>query len=154
MQELVVGGPASGLIDDTYGDNLTAKLTGWAPISAAGWKLRHPRSFQEDGVELNGDALASPPAISSGNFGNAHPPNVGYARLRGRKVPKYFDQPVGHEKDGRGRGSSPAPRNSPERRLRGRFYKKQDVKLDADLSDAAARHRPLLLDTVSFWCPH
>ena len=61
--------------------------------------------------------------------------------MRGHKAPKYFDQPVGPEKAGRGRGSSAAPRNSPERRLRGRRYKKQAEKRDAALSAAAARHR-------------
>ena len=141
MQELVVGDPVSGLIEATSGDNLTAQLTGWEPISAAEWKLRHPRSFHEGGFELIGDALASLPAISSGHFGHTRPPNVGYSRTRGRQAPKYFDQPVGPVKDGRGRGSSQAPRNSPERRIRGRFYKKQAGKLDAALSAAASRRR-------------
>lgn len=68
MQELVVGDPVSGLIEATSGDNLTAQLTGWEPISAAEWKLRHPRSFHEDGFEPNGDALEALPAISSVEF--------------------------------------------------------------------------------------
>ena len=138
MQEHVVGDPVSGLIEATSGDNLTAQLTGWPPISAGEWKLRHPRSFHEDGIDTNGDALAALPAISSENSGHARPPNVGYARLHGRKVRKYFAQPPA-EKNGRGR--SPEPRNSHERGVRERFYKKQ---ADKRAAASAARHRPPL----------
>ena len=150
MQELVVGDPVSGLIEATSGDNSTAQLTGWPPISADEWKLHQPRSFHDDGLELIGDDLATLPAISSENCGRAHPPNVGYARLHGRKVPKHFDQPPA-EKNGRGR--YPEPRNSPERRLLERFYKKNAEKRPAALAGAAARHRTPLFKappTLSF----
>ena len=99
METIVVGDPVSGLVEATSGTLLTAQLTGWGKISAAEWKLTHPRSFPDDGFELNGDALATLPAIAATSFGHTHPPNVGYARLHGHKVPKYFDQPVGPDKN-------------------------------------------------------
>ena len=99
METIVIGDPISGLVEATSGTLLTAQLTGWNKISAAEWKLMHPRSFPEDGFDLNGDALATLPAIAATSFGHTHPPNVGYARLHGHKVPKYFDQPVGPDKN-------------------------------------------------------
>ena len=58
--------------------------------------------------------------------------------MHGRKVPKYFDQPIGPEKDGRGRMSFSAPRTSPGRLLRGRFYRKQAEKRAANFAVQAA----------------
>ena len=102
METIVIGDPVTGLVEDTSGSLLTAQLTGWGKTTAEEWNLLRPRSFLGDGpyggLELNGDALATLPAIEAENFGHAHPPNVGYDRLRGRKAPKYFDQPVGPDK--------------------------------------------------------
>ena len=166
METLVIGGggPVSGLIEATSGSLLTAQLTGWNKLSAAEWKLTQPRSFpddcdrfsnvcepiQGDGFGLNGDSLATLPAISAENFGQAHPPNVGYARTHGRKVPKYFGQSIGPGKDGRERLSSSAPRTSPERRLRERFYRKQAEKLDDNLAVQAARQPRVKAPPASF----
>ena len=99
METISIGDPITGIVEATSGGLFTAQLSGWKKISAAEWKLLSRRSFLDDGqyggLELNHDALTTLPAISSENFGHTHPPNVGYARMRGRKVPKYFDQPVG-----------------------------------------------------------
>ena len=99
METIVIGDPATGLVEATSGTLLTAPLTGCGETAVEEWKLSRPRSPLGDGpyggLELNGDSLATIPAISADNFGHAHPPNVGYARLHGRNVPKYFDQPVG-----------------------------------------------------------
>ena len=136
-QVVTVGDPVSGIIEATSGSLMTAKMTGWAPVTAAEWKLRQTRSFHEDGFELNGDALATLPAIAADNFGYMHHPNVPYARTHGHKEPKYFDTPAPPAERGRNSGSSPAPRNSPERRLRERFYKKQAGKKAAPLASSA-----------------
>ena len=146
METLVVGDPVAGLIEATSGSLLTAQLSGWDKTTAAEWKLLPPRSFLDDGpyggLELNGDALATLPAIAAENFGHTHAPNVGYARLHGHKVPKYFDQPVGPD-DARERASSSAARTSPERRLRERFYRKQAEKRATALAAQKAANRPI-----------
>ena len=139
LEAISVGDPVAGFIEATSDENNTAQLTGWPPISAAEWKLRQTRSFPGDGFEVNGDALAVLPAVASGRFGHTPPPNVSYARLHGHKVPKYFDMPIGPDPDAQGRQRE--PRNSPERRMRDRFHRKQAERRAASLSASAPASR-------------
>ena len=130
-QVISVGRPVSGFLEAARGDKNTAQLTGRPPISASGWKLRHPRPFPGDVIDVNGGALL--PDVASGGYGHTHPPNVPFARLRGHKVPKYFDMPIGPDPANLGRQRE--HRNSPERRLLERFRRKQ-----AGKRAAAYRH--------------
>ena len=80
---LTVGDPISGVIEAASGSYTTAQLSGWKPVMAAERNLRSPRTFPEDGFELNGDAIAALPALSKENFGHCRVPNVPFARMYG-----------------------------------------------------------------------
>ena len=71
------------MIEATHGVHLAAQLSGWGPVSAAEWKLRSPRTFFNDGFEINGDSLAVSPALPKGI-----PPNTTFPtrRMLGRMV--------------------------------------------------------------------
>lgn len=124
---LTVGRPISGLIEAAHGDHLAALLSGCAPISAAEWKLRSPRTLPDDGVELGGVAISYIPALAETNFANYHLPNLPYNRAYGPKVSKYCEPRANDpaaakaHSAGRSRGRSSTPKNPPERRARGRF---------------------------------
>ena len=86
-----VGDPVTGFIEATIGGHGTAQLTGRGPVSSAEWKLRHPRSFMAEGIEVSGDAIAVLHQLPKANFLHRHFPNDPYARMSGPLVPKYLD---------------------------------------------------------------
>ena len=143
-----MGDPISGSVEATNGEHQKAQLTGWAPISAEGWELRHPLSFPAEGFRLNGDSLDVLPDLANGNFAHYRLPTVQHARLHGPRGPKYCATPTdpsavpAAERSLVGRGRSPAPRNSPERRMRERYYAKLDSEKAAHLEDAAKQNKP------------
>ena len=139
---LAVGGPISGLIEATRGDHLDELLSAWCPVSAAEWKLRSLRTFPDSGIELNGDAVASLPALTRTNFPNYHLPNVPYARLYGPRKPKYFE-PFSNDPDAKATASrvrcrSSSPKNPPGRRMRDRFYAMQALQASQNIAAAAS----------------
>ena len=128
------GDPITGVIEATSGSYLAAQLSGWKPVTASEWKLCPPRAFSENGFELNGDAVASLPALAKEHLGHTHAPNVPFARTYGFFEPKclvpYVKEPLiaaartRTRSDGPRRGRSSSPKNSPGRRLRERYYPK------------------------------
>ena len=143
---LTVGDPISGVIEASSSDHGAAQLSGWQPISDAEWKLRSPRTFIEGGFELNGDSIAALPALAVGNFAHFHVPHVPFARMYGFWEPKYLDPYVKAPEMAalrsrsavRERARTSTPKNSPGRRLRGRYYAKIAQKKDDPLAAAAA----------------
>ena len=148
---LPVREPIPGIIEATSGNYTTAQLTGWKPVAAAEWKLRSPRTFPDGVFELNGDAIAAPPALANDPFGHIHVPNVPFARLYGCFDPKYIDPYVKEpavtaartrlRSDGPHRALSSSPKNPPERRLSGRYCAKIAAK-KAELLAAASKASP------------
>ena len=128
---IFVGDPASGLLEATSGEHLTAQLTGWWPVGASEWRLRHPQSFHENGFELNGDAIAVPPKLFKTHVLHHRLLTPPYDRLSCHRLLRYMDPFVAPEAGpaardvpacSRPRGRPLPPNTSPERRMRDRFY--------------------------------
>ena len=146
---LTVGDPVTGLIEASRSDRDTARLSVWEPIPAVEWELRPPRTFPEDGFELNGDAIAALPALAKDNFAHFRAPNVPFARMYGFWGPKYlgpyFMAPavaaMRSRSAGRDRARSSTPKNSLGLRLRERYYAKIAKKKADLLAETAKTHR-------------
>ena len=143
---LSVGDPIAGVIEASSGDHDTAQLSGWHPFRLMSGSCAPPRTFPDEGFELNGDSIAALPALAKDNFAHFKLPHVPFDRLYGFWEPKYLD-PFSKAPLLAGRRSRSAdrdmarpssPRNSPERRLRERYYAKVAQK-KADNLDAAAK---------------
>ena len=138
---LTVGDPIAGLIEASSSDHAAAQLLERTPISAAEWKLSPPRTVIGHGFELNGDAIGTPPDLAKGDFGHFHLPNAPSARLYGFWDPKYLDPYVkepaaaaaSRARSERPRDRPSSPKNSPERRMRERYYARVAAKKDAAL---------------------
>ena len=108
-----------------------------------------PRTFPDEGFELNGDAISALPDLAEDSFSHFRVPHVPFARLYGFWGPKYMgpfakapavDAMRSRSAD-RSRALSSSPKNSPERRMRARYYAKIAKKKADLLAEAATAAR-------------